>query len=98
MPANAYSLLAVFILISIGSGLIAWRVVTPHRRRGWLLPIVLAFGALYVFGHLLGLSAGPMFGLFGFDVALPFDVLLALVAAFAGAGLYRLVARDVAPA
>jgi hypothetical protein len=98
MPANAFTLLGVFILISIGSGLIAWRVVTPRRRWGWLTAIVFAFGALYLFGHLLGLSTGPMLQLFGFDVALPFDVLLALVAAFAGAGLHRLFARDVSPA
>lgn len=98
MPANAFSLLGVFILISIGSGLIAWRLVTPHRRWGWLTSIAFAIGAMYLFGHLLGLSAGPMLELFGFDVALPFDVLLALVAAFAGATFHRLVPRDASPA
>jgi len=98
MPANAFLLLGVFILISIGSGLIAWRVLIPRHRWGWLTAIVFAFGALYLFGHLLGLSAGPILQLFGFDVALPFDVLLALVAAFAGATFHRLVPRDASPA
>jgi hypothetical protein len=98
MPANAFSLLAVFILISIGSGLIAWRVVIPHSRWGWLTSIGSAFGALYLFGHLLGLSAGPLLQLFGFDVALPFAVLLALIAGFAGAAVHRLFARNLSPA
>ncbi len=97
MPANAYSLLAVFILVSVVAGLIAWRVATPANRLGWLLPIVFAFGALYLFGHLLGADVGPMVRLFGFDVALPFDVLLALAAAFVGAAAQRLVSGVRSP-
>jgi hypothetical protein len=98
MPANAFKLLGDYNHISIGSGLIAWRVHIPRHRWGWLTAIVFAFGALYLFGHLLGLSAGPMLELFGFDVALPFDVLLALVDALAGATCHRLVPRDASPA
>jgi hypothetical protein len=91
MPAKAFALLGIFIAISIVAGLIAWRVVLPAHRWGWIVPIALAFVALYVAGHLLSLSAGPMVQLFGFDVALLFDIVLALVAAFVGAGVQRLI-------
>jgi hypothetical protein len=98
MPAKAFALLGVFIAIAIVAGLIAWRVVVPASRWGWALPILLAFLALYTSGHLLGLAAGPIIQLFGFDVAIVLDVLLALVAAFVGAGVHLVLTRALAPA
>jgi hypothetical protein len=98
MPAKAFALLGVFITIAVVAGLIAWRVVVPASRWGWLLPIAFAFLTLYVSGHLLGLAAGPSIQLFGFDVAIVLDVLLALVAAFIGAGVHLMLTRALTPA
>ncbi len=102
MPAAAFALLAVFIGLSIVAGLGAWWLA--GLRRGWaaILPILATFGALYLFGHLLDLSPGPTVTLFGFDVALAFDMALAVLVAGGVALLQRLgagrVTRDAAAA
>jgi len=90
MRIEAIALLGVFTLISIGSGLLAWRVVVPDARWGAVLPILAAFGALYLVGHRLGWTIGPTVRLFGFDVALAWELVLAVLAAMITAGLWRL--------
>ncbi len=92
MPGAAFALLAVFIGLSVVAGLGAWWLVGP--RRGWaaILPVLGTFGALYLFGHLLDLSPGPTVTIFGFDVALAFDVTLAVLVAAGVAVLQRLAA------
>lgn len=91
MPIAAFALLGVFTLVSIASGVLAWRFVGPHAGWAALLPTIGAFGALYVVGHLLDWTLGPTVELFGFTVALPWDVLLALLAAFGIASIQRRV-------
>ena len=85
MPAAAYALLGLFAAISAASGLLASRLMRPWRWWTPLLPMLASFGALYLVGHRLGLSAGPEVPLFGFRVSLPFDVAVALAAALATA-------------
>ena len=85
MPAAAYALIGLFALISTSSGLLASRLIGPWRWWTPLLPILASFGALYLVGHRLGWSAGPEVPMFGFRVALPFDVAVALGVAFATA-------------
>jgi hypothetical protein len=89
MPIKAYYLLSLFILVSVVAGLVAWRVVAPGARWGWVLPVLLAVLSLYGVGHLIGLSVGPTVTLWGFEVSIAFDIALAFVAAFVGAGLQR---------
>jgi hypothetical protein len=91
MPAAAYGVLAVFTAASIAAGLLAWWLVGPRTPWAVILPIAATFGALYLSGHRLGLRVGPVMELFGFDVALAFDLSLAVVVAFAAALLQRLV-------
>jgi len=93
MPAAAFALLAFLIVVSILGGAAAWWVIGPHRPWAVLLPTFGAFGALYLFGHLLDWSPGPTVELFGFTVALPFDVGIALVVAAAAAAVQRLALR-----
>ncbi len=92
MPAAALSLFALFVGVSIVTGLIAWRIIIPGQRWGWIVPILFSFGALYVGGHQLRIAVGPMIGLFGFQVALLSDMALAAAAALVGAAVWRLLA------
>jgi hypothetical protein len=92
MPIAALALLSVFTLIALASGIGAWRAIDPRRRWGAIIPAGAAFGALYVVGHRLGWTFGPEVNLFGFDVALPWEILLAIVTATAVAWLQRAVA------
>lgn len=91
MPSAAFALFALFVGVSIVAGLIAWRIIVPAHRWGWIAPILFSFGALYAGGHRLGLEAGPMVDLFGFQVSLLSDLVLAAVAAFVGAIAWRLL-------
>ncbi len=93
MPAAAFALLAFFIVVSILAGAAAWWLIGPHRPWALLLPTIGAFGALYLFGHLLEWSFGPTVELFGFTVALPFDIGVALVVAAAAAAVQRVALR-----
>ena len=93
MPAAAYALLAAFTAVAAGSATVAVRIVGPWRPSGAVVPFIASFGALYVVGHRLRWTAGPTVPLFGFRVALGFDVVLALLAALAGAVVQRGVAR-----
>ena len=95
MTPAAYALIGLFTLISAVSGLLAARLIGPWRWWAPPLPILASFGALYLVGHRLGWSAGPEVPMFGFRVALPFDVAVGLVVALgtavAQAGLFRLL-------
>lgn len=93
MPAAAFALLAFFVGVSLVAGLLAWWLIGPRRPWGAVLPTLGAFGALYLFGHLLEISPGPTVDLFGFDVAILFDVGLALLVAVCVALLQRLAVR-----
>jgi hypothetical protein len=97
MPAQAFALLALFILVSLLAGGLAWWLVGPRRPASAVLPILATFGALYLSGHRLGWSVGPTVTLFGFDVALPFDIALAAAVACAVAALQRAARSRVTP-
>lgn len=93
MPASAYGLIAVFATVSALSGILAARVIGPWRWWAVMAPALAAFGALYMVGHRWVLSIGPQVGLFGWEVALPFDIVVAGVTAFAVALVQRGVLR-----
>jgi hypothetical protein len=90
MPAAAFGVLAVFTTAAIIAGLVAWWLVGSRIPLGPLLPIVAAFAALYVSGHRLKIEVGPSTELFGFQVSLLFDLVLAVVVALGVALLGRL--------
>jgi hypothetical protein len=85
MTPAAYALIGLFAAISVVGGFLASRVVRPWRWWTPALPIAASFGSLYLVGHRLAWSAGPEVPMFGFRVALPFDVAVALVVALATA-------------
>jgi hypothetical protein len=89
MPANAYALVGFFAALSAASGLLAWRLVGPPPRAAALPPVAASFGALYLVGHRLFLSVGPTVDFLGFQVALPFDVAVAVGTAAVTAFLER---------
>ncbi|MEO8509975.1 MAG: hypothetical protein ABI534_01915 [Chloroflexota bacterium] len=89
MPASAYLLAGLFVAISLGAGALAWWTVGPRRAVALPLPMVVAFALLYLAGHRLGWQAGPTVELLGFELALPFDIALALVGGFAAAVIQR---------
>ena len=91
MPASAFALLGVFILLSIGVGIAAAWIVGPRRRLAAVLPVLAAFLGLYVVGHKTGLELGPTIILFGYQVAIVQDVVVAVVAAVVAALVQRAV-------
>jgi len=97
MPAAAFALLGFFIAVALVAGGTAWWIVGPRRAWALALPILAAFGALYLFGHLLEWSVGPTLTLFGFDVALLFDLVLAVVAAALAAIVQRIAGERLTP-
>jgi hypothetical protein len=97
MPAAAYGLLAVFTGVSLVAGMLSARVVGPRRPWAPVVPVLAAFASLYLVGHRLAVSVGPQVRLFGFDVSLPFDAAIAVVASFAAATLQAVAARLLQP-
>jgi hypothetical protein len=97
MPASAYGLVALFILISADSGVDAARLVGPWRAAAVVLPALAAFGALYLVGHRWIVSIGPNVEIFGWDVALPFDLGVALAVAGLTAVVQRAAIRLLQP-
>jgi hypothetical protein len=97
MTPAAYALIGLFALVSTGSGLLASRLIGPWRWWAPLLPMLASFGALYLVGHRFGWSAGPEVPIFGFRVALPFDVAVALVVALATAAAQAGAVRLLQP-
>jgi len=93
MPPSAYGLIATFTLVSLLSGIAAARVVGPRRWWAVVVPALAAFGGLYLLAHRWPVSIGPTMELFGWEVALAFDIAVALVAAFAAAILQGSVPR-----
>ncbi|MCY7418182.1 MAG: hypothetical protein LH650_06745 [Chloroflexi bacterium] len=89
MPASAFALLGVFILLAIAVGIAAAWIIGPRLRVAVVLPVLAAFGALYWLGHRSGLELGPTITLFGFQVAIVQDVLAAVVAAGAAVLIQR---------
>ena len=99
MPPAAIALLVFFIGVSIVVGAAAAYAVGPRRPVAVVLPILAAFGALYIVGHRLGLDLGPQVGLFGFQVSIVWDLVVAMVAAVTVAFVQRAVLRGrAAPA
>jgi hypothetical protein len=99
MPASAYLLAGLFVVISLAAGAVAWWVVGPRRAMALPLPMLVAFGLLYLAGHKLGWQLGPTVEVMKFQLALPFDIALALAGGFAAAIVQRplLTARRGAP-
>ena len=95
MTSAAYALIGLFSAISLASGLLASGLIGPWRWWAPLLPALASFGSLYLIGHRLGWSAGPEVAMFGFRVALPFDVAVALAVSLSTAagqwGAFRLL-------
>jgi hypothetical protein len=91
MPPEAFALVGLFTVLSVIVGVAAWWIARrppldgPRGPSGAILPSVAAFGAFYLVGHRAGISIGPEIGLFGFQVALFGDVVLAAIAAVAAA-------------
>jgi hypothetical protein len=87
MPPQAYALVTLFALCSIGLGWLAVRLATrvggPASRAAYVLPVGAAFLAFYEIGHRLGISVGPELPLFGFRVALVGDLAIGFAAALA---------------
>jgi len=82
MPAAAFGILLFFIAAAIVIGAAATWLIGPRRPLAVVVPVLAAFGALYVVGHRSGLAVGPTVDLFGFQVNLLFD--LAVASLFAG--------------
>jgi len=93
MPAQAYGLVTLFAAASLAAGAGAAWTLGPRRWWAIVLPVLAPFGALYLSGHRLGWSLGPTVTLFGFDVALPFDLGLAVIVAVAAAWVQRMALR-----
>ena len=93
MPPEAIALLAFFIGVAVVIGAIAAYAVGPRRPITVVLPVLGAFGSLYVVGHRLGLSVGPQLSLFGFEVSIVWDVAAAAVAAVMVALVQRAIVR-----
>ena len=89
MPASAFALVVFFVAVSIVIGVAATWIVGPRRRLAIIVPVLAAFLALYVVGHRGGLELGPTMILFGFQVAIVQDVVVAVVAAGLAALLQR---------
>jgi hypothetical protein len=89
MPPEAIALLLFFVGVAFVVGAVAAYAVGPRRPWAAILPILGAFGSLYVVGHRIGLSLGPQVNLFGFEVAIVWDVAVAIVAAVVVAVLQR---------
>lgn len=86
MPPQAYALVVLFVACSVLLGLGAQRLVAargdgPPGWRATILPVLAAFGSLYLIGHRLGLALGPEVSLFGFQVALLGDLAIGFVSA-----------------
>jgi hypothetical protein len=98
MPPAAVALLGFFIGVSIVVGAVAALAVGPRRPLAVVLPILAAFGALYLVGHRLGLDLGPQVDLFGFQVSIVWDLSVAFVAAVTMARVQRRVVLRRQPA
>lgn len=85
MPLAAVALLCTLLLVALGSGLLAARLVGPRRWWAPIVPVIAAVIALDVNGHRLGLEVGPTVEVYGFRVALLWDATVALVAALIAA-------------
>ena len=86
-------MLMIFSGVSVAVGGIAAYVVGPRRPMAIVLPVLAAFGALYLAGHRLGLDLGPQVGLFGFQVSIVWDLAVAVAAAIVTAVVQRAVLR-----
>lgn len=81
MPAAAFSLLLFFTIAAVIVGVGATWILGPRRPVAVVIPVLAAFGALYLVGHRSGLAVGPTVQLFGFEVNLLFDLAAAILAA-----------------
>ncbi len=97
MPAAAYTIIGLFVVVSVLVGLIAAWSLGPRHWWSPALPALGAFGSLYVVGHRLSFGFGPTVEVAGFDIWIASDVLVALAAAFVVAALQVAVARLLQP-
>jgi hypothetical protein len=95
MPPQAYALVTLFALCSVGLGWLAVRITAraggPRARPAYVVPIAAGFLAFYLIGHKLGISLGPEVPLFGFQVALVGDLAIGFAAALLAAMLQAAV-------
>ena len=93
MPPEAIALLAVFTIVAIVVGSMAAYAVGPRRPAAVILPINGAFASLYVVGHRLALGLGPQLNLFGFEVSIVWDLVVASTTAIIVAVVQRAAQR-----
>ena len=97
MPAAAFGILLFFTVAAIVVGAAVTWLIGPRRPIAMVLPILAAFGALYVVGHRSGLAVGPTVELFGFQVNLLFGLAAAaLLAGIAAKAQCMLLTRRAA--
>jgi hypothetical protein len=93
MTGNAFSLFLALAGLAVLAGVIGALAIGPRRPWAVIVPVIAAFAALYLVGHELGFGVGPTVALFGFDVSLASDVVVALIAAFTAAWGQRAIVR-----
>jgi hypothetical protein len=93
MPIEVVGLLGLFIAVSIGCGALAVIVTGPRRPPAVILPIGGSFASLYLIGHRLDLSIGPVVSILGFEVSLAWDLTVALATAIGVALVQRAALR-----
>ncbi len=96
MPLAAYGVLGTFLGVATAAGSVATLLVGPRRRAAVIVPVGASILALGSLGHGARIGIGPTVNLFGFEVRLLFDTLLAVCVALAAAVAQRAVLRRIA--
>lgn len=89
MPASAYGLVALFVVISGVSGWLGARIIGPRKARAAVFPALAALGSLYLVGHRSTIRVGPQIEVLGWQVSLAFDVVVTAATTLLTAGLQR---------
>jgi hypothetical protein len=91
MPASAIALVSTFVLSAIAIACSVTWVLGPRRWTAAAIPSTAAVAALSLVGHGVKPELGPTVNLYGYEVNLPFDLVLAFVVALATALIQRIV-------
>ena len=81
MPLNAFGVLGTFVAAAVAIGTALTWIVGPRRPTAAILPVGASILALSIVGHSLKVAVGPSVNLFGYDVRLPFDLMVATIVA-----------------
>jgi hypothetical protein len=88
------SLLNVLAAI-LATQIVARRLRGPRHLLAHIVPILTSFGASGLLGHQLGVHLGPKVVLYGFEISLFGDVLVAFLFALVGALAQAAVWRSI---